>query len=54
MNFKDVPKNIWLSPKELQKYGLPGFWKLDKNSGTWIDSVVQILDEVGRYKFNFR
>jgi hypothetical protein len=54
MDFKNVPKNTWLSPKELREYKLPGFWRLDRSSGVWIDSEMQILDEVGTYKFNFR
>jgi hypothetical protein len=54
MNFKNVPKNTWLTPTALQKYGLPGFWKLDRESGVWQDSVMQILDDTGTYKFNFQ
>ena len=51
---KSVPKNIWLSPTELEKYNLPGFWRLDRSSGVWVDSVMQVLDETGTYMFNFQ
>lgn len=51
---KSVPKNTWLSPTELEKYNLPGFWRLNRSSGVWMDSEMQILDETGTYMFNFQ
>jgi hypothetical protein len=51
---KSVPKNQWLTPNELQQHGLPGFWRLDRSSGIWVESKMQILNETGTYMFNFQ
>jgi hypothetical protein len=53
MDFVNVPKNTWLKYDELKKYNLPGYWKLDRNSGVWTESEMQIIDTVGRYRFLF-
>lgn len=54
MDFENVPKNQWLANSELAKYGIAWFWRLDKKSGIWIESQLQILDEEWTYKFNFQ
>lgn len=51
MDMKNVPKNTWLSNSELENYGLPGYWKLNRETGVWIESKMQLLDESGTYKF---
>jgi hypothetical protein len=54
MDFEWVPKNTWLKNDELMKYGLPGYWRLDRESGVWKESEMQILDTTGRYRFLFQ
>jgi hypothetical protein len=53
MDFEWVPKNTWLKNEELMKYWLPGYWKLNRDSGVWTESEMQILDTTGRYRFLF-
>lgn len=53
MDFEGVPKNTWLKFEELMKYGIPGYWRLDRSSGVWTESEMQILDTDGHYHFLF-
>jgi len=32
MDLKNVPKNVWLTKKEADKYKIPPFWRLDMNA----------------------
>jgi len=51
MNLKDVPKNVWLNGAELLEYGIPPFWSLNRETGTWTETRMMILDEQGNYRF---
>jgi len=47
----NVPKNTWLSKKELDKYKIPPFWHLDLDSWVWNSDEMKILDINGNYEF---
>jgi len=51
IDLDNVPKNIWLSKKELDKYKIPNFWHLDLDSWVWIESKMKILDSKWNYEF---
>ncbi len=51
MDLVNVPKNTWLPNSELERFGLPGYWALDRKTGVWKESKMQILDTLGGYKF---
>lgn len=52
-DFSKIPKSTWLTTAELENYGLPGFWKLNRMTGVWIESKLQVLDNDGTYRFDF-
>ena len=51
MDLEWVPKNIWLWKKELEKYKVPAFWRLNQSSGVWEESKMKILDSEWNYEF---
>ncbi len=54
MDLENVPKNTWLDNNALLDYWIPGYWHLNRETGVWTSSVMQILDNNGTYKFNFQ
>lgn len=54
LNLEDVPKNQWLNNETLIEYWLPGYWRLDRKNGVWIESEMQILNTEWRYRFKFQ
>lgn len=53
IDFKNVPKNVYLSGKELRKYNIPPFWNLNFDSWVWYEAKMKILDEEGNYEFQY-
>jgi hypothetical protein len=51
IDFKNVPKNIWLTKTDLDKYNIPPFWNLDQTNWIWKTSSMKILDEKWNYEF---
>jgi hypothetical protein len=51
MNFKDVPKWVYLGVEELKKYNIPPFWRLDQKTWIWYPSKAKILDEEWNVEF---
>jgi hypothetical protein len=51
MDFINVPKNKYLSKKELDKYWIPSFWILDQDAWVWRESKMKILDKNWNYEF---
>lgn len=47
----NVPKNIWLTKTDLDKYNIPPFWNLDQINWVWKSSSMKILDEKWNYEF---
>jgi len=46
MDLKNVPKNVWLTKKEADKYKIPPFWRLDMNARSAPCRTWQLLWEV--------
>lgn len=51
IDLENVPKNIWLTKTELDKYHIPPFWNLDQINWIWKTSSMKILDEKWNYEF---
>ncbi len=51
IDLDNVPKNTWLSKKELDKYKIPPFWHLNLDSWVWFSDEMKILDTDGNYEF---
>lgn len=44
IDLDSVPKNVWLTKKELDIYKIPPFWFLDQTDGVWRASRMKVLD----------
>ncbi len=50
----NVPKNKWLTKKDLDKYNIPSFWYLDQKNWIWKETTMKILDSDWNYEFNLK